>query len=823
MAQQFIKIFDDTVLKQSINQGYETQRTNTRLGNFTMGELAFTRDTGRLFIGNSTPEYHPKDSNSVTGGILSGNKYLGLIDSKPLTHYILPSVEDINTSITTPLSYVNENRFYSTLTDENGIRVEFIEPALFSKDSKFRKDSKNDGWSKEATYNDKYDAYNGDYLYDVYTNAFIFFDKNIKPIEPNSPANWIIDETTEQQKFFIDGNSASGTYSESGSKDNYSTNRTRIQNAVKPNTESQDYTILGNPQYPVYGDGFVIMRIIEPDGKTLGYKEKSFEQSDGTATDGNYSHNYIEIKNLPIDKIAEHLDPKYFAPITIKDENGNDVPTGDKYISFISDELNIQKITGSHLTIPHVVTYNDENFYSSVTITYKASETSIPQEGRYISLIPVTDENNSIKPNEFNAYVMDAPQIKIIHGNYESDTITLNAGLSHNIELKQVQSENKNSLIISDPFFTNDLMSPNIIDDTQSGDITDSYSYNGCGLYNEYGELISVERMNVDSSDEENEVEFSALITSPNFSFVFYDSSSEESTFTENVLEYEKDEEITDTPVQVPDDFPSEFLPQTTPEEGEVPEDEESDEEFSTISEFKLLAKFSHPYISSAINFLKNPRPIAWADNSVTKSYGKFFLFPHICSPKNYHTNMGTLGMDYALSNDEHLEWNKSNFLDESGKLTTIGQEILEGQFDKTFSKPIIPDFAKSVICEIHFKPITPTPDESGESIEETSEYKCLLLTDSDWTMFDTDTAWDGDENFDLFGDITMEETPSCANGKDKISSKFIWQHNSTSSTNVCQQVEFPLYRNKDGMKFFNFCVHHTNGAFVIRVIGYRA
>ena len=76
-------------------------------------------------------------------------------------------------------------------------------------------------------------------------------------------------------------------------------------------------------------------------------------------------------------------------------------------------------------------------------------------------------------------------------------------------------------------------MSPNIIDDTQSGDITDSYSYNGCGLYNEYGELISVERMNVDSSDEENEVEFSALITSPNFSFVFYDSSSEESNFVE--------------------------------------------------------------------------------------------------------------------------------------------------------------------------------------------------------------------------------------------------------------------------------------------------
>lgn len=789
MAQQFIKIFDDTVLKQSINQGYETQRTNTRLGNFTMGELAFTRDTGRLFIGNSTPEYHPKDSNSVTGGILSGNKYLGLIDSKPLTHYILPSGEDINTSITTPLSYVNDNRFYSTLTDENGIKIEFIEPALFGKDSKFRKDAKNDGWSKEATYNEKYDAYNGDYIYDVYTNAFIFFDKNIKPVEVNSPTNWIIDENTEQQKFFIDENSASGTYSESGAKSNYSTNRTRILNAVKPDTESQDYTILGNPQHPVYGDGFVIMRIIEPDGKTLGYKEKSFEQSDGTASDGNYSHNYIEIKNLPIDKIAEHLDPKYFAPITIKDENGNDVPTGDRYISFISDELNIHKITGGHLTIPHVVTYNDENFDTSLTITYRPAETSTPQEGKCFTLVPVRDENNSIKPNEYKAHVMDAPQIKVIHGNYESDTISLNAGLTHTIQLKQNFNKNENTFVVRDPFFTNDL------ETTTDTDESDAYSYSGCGLYNEYGELISVERMMVDAYNADGEIDpsgsFTAQSTSPEFSYVFYDSSSEESTFTENVFEYE--------------------------------EDVTKYEEMSTISEFNITATFSHPYISSAINFLKNPRPIGWADNSVTKSYGKFFLFPHICSPKNYHTDMGTLGMDYALSNDVHLEWNKSNFLDESGKLTTIGQEIIDGQFDETFSKPIIPDFAKSVICEIHFKPIVTTPDELGEPIEETPEYKCLLLTDSDWTMFDTDTAWDGNENFDLFGDITMDEIPSYANGKEKISSKFIWQHNSTSTTNVCQQVEFPLYRNKDGMKFFNFCVHHTNGAFVIRVIGYRA
>jgi hypothetical protein len=54
-----------------------------------MGEIALTRDTGRSFVGNFTnPDIkHPKDSNYITGGILAGNKYLGMIDSKRLLHF----------------------------------------------------------------------------------------------------------------------------------------------------------------------------------------------------------------------------------------------------------------------------------------------------------------------------------------------------------------------------------------------------------------------------------------------------------------------------------------------------------------------------------------------------------------------------------------------------------------------------------------------------------------------------------------------------------------------------------------------------------------
>ena len=87
MASTSLKIYNDTVLKQSTLQGYQVQRTNDNLGRFTMGELAFTRDTGRLFIGNYTNNTTTLDSTYVSGGILTGNKYLGFVDSKPLIHF----------------------------------------------------------------------------------------------------------------------------------------------------------------------------------------------------------------------------------------------------------------------------------------------------------------------------------------------------------------------------------------------------------------------------------------------------------------------------------------------------------------------------------------------------------------------------------------------------------------------------------------------------------------------------------------------------------------------------------------------------------------
>jgi hypothetical protein len=47
-----IKIYNDTVLRHTILQGQEAERTIP--GTFAMGELAFTRDTGRVFVGTYT-------------------------------------------------------------------------------------------------------------------------------------------------------------------------------------------------------------------------------------------------------------------------------------------------------------------------------------------------------------------------------------------------------------------------------------------------------------------------------------------------------------------------------------------------------------------------------------------------------------------------------------------------------------------------------------------------------------------------------------------------------------------------------------------------
>ena len=218
MAQKYIKIFDDTILKQSINQGLEKQRTKSNLGNFTMGELAFTRDTCRLFVGNKSSQEDLQSSQFVSGGILTGNKFLGTIDSKrPEEWGGIQSGYPLNYGAATPAPSAN-----------GGVAQEQKSPL---EDNKFRGDKETGGWSKTTNYNTKYDAYDGDYLYDKYGNALILFNKDLKS----------------------DTNNESTT-----------------------NDDSISENLIDNRRYyPVIGNGYVVFRNLEPDGKTLRYSEKS--------------------------------------------------------------------------------------------------------------------------------------------------------------------------------------------------------------------------------------------------------------------------------------------------------------------------------------------------------------------------------------------------------------------------------------------------------------------------------------------------------------------------------------------------------------------
>ena len=304
MASKFIKIYNDTVLKQTILQGYETQRTNPNLGKFSMGELAFTRDTGRVFVGNFSSDTNdkelPLDTRAITGGILTGNKYIGLIDSKPLGHW-----STTGSNGTFPLNYSSTTTDSSTTEEEQG---------LFLSGSRFRpykKDSEGndvydengnpvhkrggDGWDKSADYIQEYGVYSGDFAFDIFSNALIIFDKNIKPGEE-------INRKWENGKeIFL--NSKNEDITETTIR------RTKIENHPDSKTS----------EYPIYGKGFVMMRILEPDGITIDYMDRQFNEgvpytstSESTTYAHlqwpNWSHNILKVNYPAVNIFNEACD-----------------------------------------------------------------------------------------------------------------------------------------------------------------------------------------------------------------------------------------------------------------------------------------------------------------------------------------------------------------------------------------------------------------------------------------------------------------------------------------------------------------------------------
>lgn len=310
-------MYDDNVVKFSIRQGEENDRwaisgnykitasdnektyityadnttttkaTNEMVGSFTIGELVCTRDTNRVFLGNFSDALKNKSQQQTLGGVLSGNKYLGYIDSKPLiSSSDNGTPESLSTSSSSLLNEGSRYRSYYHLKDG----------------SKTCKETEDNKWCKQAYYNAKYDAYDGDYMYDIYRNALILFDHHIKPSKSNynneTKAQEILENEDVTEKNSVNNRRRTPLIPYSKSKEN------------------NDETVY-NHTSDMYGDGYVLIYNVIPDGKTLTFEKRDYNKTSGKPTStiykDNYSQNIIKINELPIELIYNKLNNLQFS------------------------------------------------------------------------------------------------------------------------------------------------------------------------------------------------------------------------------------------------------------------------------------------------------------------------------------------------------------------------------------------------------------------------------------------------------------------------------------------------------------------------------
>ena len=457
MASNSIKIYNDTVLKQSVLQGYQIQRTNENLGKFTMGELAFTRDTGRLFVGNYTSNAttSQEDSKYVSGGMLVGNKYLGFIDSKPLIHF-----SSSGSTGWKPLSYQVDT------TDE---LTNITEHALFGEKSRFRQDDAN-GWNKKAQFIEKYGVYSGDFTFDIYNNALILFDKNITTKQSEQPIRkFTVGENNIKTETFYD-----------------KTNNQIPLEKQKRRTPLYDNAQSGTSQYPIYGDGYVMMRIVQPDGQTLTFKDRTFKQ-DGESQDGkpltsdsNWSHNFMTIKHVPATILQSSFSDQFILNDNQTKLKLNPILTGIQYLNSGSLILPNKVAFGATETFE-----NQQTKYNCTWLNFNYPEhtqTAQPTD----KIIALTEDGN----NNYSATIVQQYKpsyiVKLKDGLYNPITnqrqLTITSDASSRGELAIgfiANEENKINYQSSNPF---SITTPS------------SYYYSGTAIYDNSGSLTAIEK-----------------------------------------------------------------------------------------------------------------------------------------------------------------------------------------------------------------------------------------------------------------------------------------------------------------------------------------
>lgn len=302
-----IRLFDDSVIKLTIKQGLESERfpvteikkggvftyNNTNLsitayedinsvsGALTTGELGYTRDTNRLFVGNISEQLKGEQQQTL-GGTLSGNKYLGYFDSRSANASTNSEANAKPIPITDLLTGNSDTNYrsYNFTTDDNKV--------FPTEDGK---------WARIPHYNKNYDAYDGDYMYDIYRNALILFDHNIRPKDNKDKI-----EEPDGTNFTVGGKRKTPLIPRFD--DITDSNKTPAQKTVYNFTKD------------MYGEGYVLFYNIIPDGETLTFENKGFtatnEYYNPDDSDKNYSYNIIKINKVPSSAIIDCLDQTYF-------------------------------------------------------------------------------------------------------------------------------------------------------------------------------------------------------------------------------------------------------------------------------------------------------------------------------------------------------------------------------------------------------------------------------------------------------------------------------------------------------------------------------
>lgn len=302
MNRNEIRLFDDSVIKLTIKQGQENERfviqekenswtyngaeidiqdwnaIYTLPGSLSSGELAYTRDTSRLFVGNIYDSKTDATNHQQTiGGVLVGNKYLGYVDSrnKDIAEF---SGEDGTKLSGTPLALSGKEG----LLEENSIYRSYNWPENSSNEEiNLTEDGK---WQKLPYYNVKYDAYDGDYMYDIYRNAFILFDHNIKQFN--------------------------GEIGEAGNLNGKrKTPLIPRYKSINEDERTEEQKVSYNYTSDMYGDGYVLFYNIIPDGRTLTFETKTYG-TDGISkndVDPNYSYNILKINKLEVGNLSDVL------------------------------------------------------------------------------------------------------------------------------------------------------------------------------------------------------------------------------------------------------------------------------------------------------------------------------------------------------------------------------------------------------------------------------------------------------------------------------------------------------------------------------------